>query len=234
MVITDVDSARRRGRGVVDTVARALVGCSFARDHAGRRSVAVVVRDRGADEGAVAAVAAAIAVVAAAADVATVVHGHPRLVGALGLDGCHLPGAMRAHVRKVRLQMPPTSTLTLSMHPSFPGERLQSCPEGIDAVTWSPIFSPHSKVDARPVLGTAALGGHGCPVIALGGVDADTAAACINAGASGVAVIGAVMGATDPARAFAALAAATGVERVLRRPIGKARAQATPPSRVTT
>jgi thiamine-phosphate pyrophosphorylase len=70
-----------------------------------------------------------------------------------------------------------------------------------DYVTLSPIFSTASKPGYGPALGTRilALDG-GKPIIALGGIDhAAKAAACREAGAAGVAVMGAVMRAQDPA-----------------------------------
>ena len=46
------------------------------------------------------------------------------------------------------------------------------------------------------------------PVLALGGIDAQNAAAMRNAGAHGVAVMGAVMRADDPGAAFGRIAQA--------------------------
>ena len=63
-----------------------------------------------------------------------------------------------------------------------------------------PIWATPSKEDADPPIGLAGLreiaGATSIPVIAIGGVDAANAAACVEAGAAGVAVI---RGATDPA-----------------------------------
>ncbi len=72
-----------------------------------------------------------------------------------------------------------------------------------DYVTLSPIFATDSKPGYGPALGTAALRAAAecdVPVLALGGVTADTAAACLAAGACGVAVMGEIMRADDPAR----------------------------------
>jgi thiamine-phosphate pyrophosphorylase len=72
-----------------------------------------------------------------------------------------------------------------------------------DYVTLSPIFLTDSKPGYGPALGTAALRAAAecdIPVLALGGVTADTAAACLAAGARGVAVMGEIMRADDPAR----------------------------------
>jgi thiamine-phosphate pyrophosphorylase len=72
-----------------------------------------------------------------------------------------------------------------------------------DYVTLSPIFLTDTKPGYGPALGTAALRAAAqcdIPVLALGGVTADTAAACLAAGARGVAVMGEIMRADDPAR----------------------------------
>ena len=63
-----------------------------------------------------------------------------------------------------------------------------------------PIWETPSKTDADPALGLAGLrevcGAVRVPVIAIGGIDARNAAACIAAGAAGVAVVRAAF---DPA-----------------------------------
>jgi thiamine-phosphate pyrophosphorylase len=63
-----------------------------------------------------------------------------------------------------------------------------------------PVWETPSKADAEPPIGLAALAAIcaavDVPVVAIGGIDASNAAACIEAGAAGVAVIRA---ATDPA-----------------------------------
>ncbi len=75
------------------------------------------------------------------------------------------------------------------------------------------MFATSSKPGYGPPLGIAGLAA-GCratpslPVLALGGVDIGTAGRCVAAGACGVAVMGAVMGAADPRAVVRALAAA--------------------------
>jgi thiamine-phosphate pyrophosphorylase len=74
---------------------------------------------------------------------------------------------------------------------------------GADYVTLSPIYLTQSKPGYGPALGTEALRAaatQGIPVLALAGVTAGTAGSCIAAGASGVAVMGEIMRAGDPAR----------------------------------
>jgi thiamine-phosphate pyrophosphorylase len=77
-------------------------------------------------------------------------------------------------------------------------------------VTVSPVFASASKPGYGPPLGPDGLAGL-CrrthrPVLALGGVETpQRAAACVAAGAVGVAVMGAVMRASDPAAVVAGL-----------------------------
>lgn len=87
--------------------------------------------------------------------------------------------------------------------------------EGCDYVTISPVFASPSKPGHGPPLGAtgaAALVGRATPELpayALGGIDAERTAPCLQGGLVGVAVMGAVMSAADPAEATAELATIT-------------------------
>ena len=85
-----------------------------------------------------------------------------------------------------------------------------------DYATVSPVFPTVTKPGYGPALGAAgaaALAG-AVPWLALGGIDTpDRAAACAAAGAAGVAVLGAVMRARDPAAVAASLVAAFGTRQ---------------------
>jgi thiamine-phosphate pyrophosphorylase len=71
--------------------------------------------------------------------------------------------------------------------------------EGARWATLSPFAASTSKPGYGPALPRDAFDGHGIPVFALGGVDATNAGDAMAAGAHGVAVMGAVMRADDPA-----------------------------------
>ena len=86
-----------------------------------------------------------------------------------------------------------------------PAELASAASEGCRWATLSPIFATASKPGYGPPLGVGALAGTPLPVWALGGVDGHNAAECLRAGAAGVAVMGAVMKAADPAAAVAAI-----------------------------
>jgi len=82
-----------------------------------------------------------------------------------------------------------------------------------DYATVSPVFTSASKPGYGPALGVPGLAQlvarTGKPLLALGGVTSPAdAAACVAAGAAGVAVMGAVMRARDPAELVAGLVAA--------------------------
>ena len=77
--------------------------------------------------------------------------------------------------------------------------------EGCTYATLSPIFPSASKPGYGPPLGPGALQDAPLPVLALGGVTASNAGDCLAAGAAGVAVMGEIMRAEDPAQVVAAL-----------------------------
>lgn len=78
---------------------------------------------------------------------------------------------------------------------------------GVDAVLFSPVFRPSTK--PVPGVGLGALAeataSTSLPVYALGGITPERVAACLDAGAVGVAVVSAVLAAADPEAAVTAL-----------------------------
>jgi thiamine monophosphate synthase len=97
----------------------------------------------------------------------------------------------------------PGSMVGRSCH--SPAELARAAAEGCRWATLSPVFASCSKPAYGPPLGLGALAGSPLPTWALGGVGAPNAARCLRAGAAGIAVMGAVMGADDPARAVAGI-----------------------------
>lgn len=88
---------------------------------------------------------------------------------------------------------------------------------GADYVTLSPVFGTESKPGYGPALGLdelrAVAANVSIPVLALGGITPANARSCLEAGASGLAVMGFVMRAADPAASMAELLAAAGHDR---------------------
>lgn len=120
---------------------------------------------------------------------------------AAGAAGAHLgqddvpPAALRALV-------PPGFLLGTSV--GSPAEAQKALDWPVDYWSVGPCFATANKPDAGPALGPLGFGAlrwlapSGLPVIGIGGITAANAAAIVAAGAEGVAVIGAVLGAQDP------------------------------------
>ena len=82
---------------------------------------------------------------------------------------------------------------------------LHAASHGASWVTLSPYDASDSKPGHGPALPSPAFAGHPVPVLALAGIDVGNAAAAVEAGAHGVAVMGAVMRSPDPAATIAGL-----------------------------
>jgi thiamine-phosphate pyrophosphorylase len=129
---------------------------------------------------------------------------------ATGAAGAHL-GQEDLPLDRVRPHVPPPPAFLLGISVGTPAEAERV--HGWPADYWSvgPCFATGNKADAGPPLGTegfarlARLAPAGTPVIAIGGISAATAGAVARAGAVGIAVIGAVWSASDPAGAARAL-----------------------------
>jgi thiamine-phosphate diphosphorylase len=104
--------------------------------------------------------------------------------------------ALRAHV-------PPGFLLGISVGSADEAAR---APATADYWSVGPCFDTPTKSDAGPALGPdgfaalAKLASEGAPVIGIGGITAANIGSIMTAGAVGVAVIGAVLGSTDPER----------------------------------
>jgi thiamine-phosphate pyrophosphorylase len=128
---------------------------------------------------------------------------------AAGAAGAHL-GQDDVPVAAVRPHVPAGFVLGLSV--GTPAELERSRPSPADYWSIGPCFATATKPDAGAALGPegfAALARGApaaLPVIGVGGITAANAPRILAAGAAGIAVIGAVLGAPDPeiaARAFA-------------------------------
>jgi thiamine-phosphate pyrophosphorylase len=136
-----------------------------------------------------------------------------QIVASEGIDdhsvqGIHLRSTGVA-VRTVR-QQSDDRIIGMSCHTLYEAQRAAN--EGADYVTVSPVFQTISKpLDGRSPLGLTRLREItrqvSAPVFALGGVDAENVTACLNSGASGVAVLGTLSSAASPGAAAAQLLA---------------------------
>lgn len=143
---------------------------------------------------------------AAARALSRVLPGTPLLINervdvalAAGAAGVHLPGA-GLPVAVARGLLPPEALVGRSVH-SVEEARLAEA-EGADYVVLGTIFATASKPGREPgglPLVRAVTGAVGVPTIAIGGIDERNLAATIGAGAWGVAVMSAILGAPAPA-----------------------------------
>ena len=130
---------------------------------------------------------------------------------AAGAGGVHLPaGGSPAAARQA---LGAAALIGISAHDY--ADIVHAETEGADYVTLSPIFATASKPGYGPALGVDELADLAAksliPVLALGGVDAAAVGGCLAAGATGVAVMGAIMGASDPRAVTSALVAGLGL-----------------------
>ena len=134
------------------------------------------------------------------------VHEDIDAAAAADADGVHLPSAGNVAAARSRL---PHGLIGASAHSADEASALLRA--GADYVTVSPIFVTASKPGYGPALGLDGLARIIAetpgPVVALGGITDGNAAACLAAGARGIAVMGEVMRSEDPRVA---------VERLLR------------------
>jgi thiamine-phosphate pyrophosphorylase len=109
---------------------------------------------------------------------------------ACGAAGVHLRDRSISPAR-IRAIAPRDFVITVACH-NREGV-LRAAEEGADYAVLAPIFAPLSKPAAAPPLGPDALRSiasqSGIPVIALGGITAENAPRCMEAGAAGVAGI---------------------------------------------
>jgi thiamine-phosphate pyrophosphorylase len=134
--------------------------------------------------------------IAVAKDFRATISVHDDLAAAAELGfGIHLPAS--GSVAEARRSLGAGRLIGKSVHGVE--DALQAAADGADYVTLSPIFVSPSKPGYGPALGLEALRRNWpVPVLALGGVDAGNATACIDAGAVGIAVMGEAMRAADP------------------------------------
>lgn len=126
---------------------------------------------------------------------------------AVDADGVHV-GASDLPASVVRRFAPPSMIIGASVGAAEEVSRS----EGADFVAIGPVFAAIGSAAGGTAMGVAQFGDLarrcGVPAIAVGGVSPENAGALMAAGAAGVAVISALLGADDPMSAARALRAA--------------------------
>jgi thiamine-phosphate pyrophosphorylase len=146
-------------------------------------------------------------------DAIVMVHDDSEAAIAAGAGGVHLPGGGDPAAARRALGL--AALVGVSAHTAE--EAAAQLRAGADYATLSPIFLTRSKPGYGPAQGLDVLAeatrlAPG-PVVALGGIDERNIAACLDAGAGGIAVMGEIMRAAEPEAAIRRLLAAMRVKR---------------------
>ena len=191
------DSARLRRRALEDVVREAVLGGANV----------VQLREKTMPHDALVALGARVRD-AIAGRALFFVNGDIDAAVALGADGVHLPEDGPA-IADVRARVGGTVLISRAAHSI--ADALQAERDGADIVQLGTAFETASKPGRAPmgVDGVRAVcAALRLPVVAIGGITAQNAGDVLRAGATGVAVIGAIFHAEDPRAAAAALRAA--------------------------
>jgi thiamine-phosphate pyrophosphorylase len=136
------------------------------------------------------------------------VHGDAALAALAHADGVHLPAGADLEATRVRLGR--DKLIGISVHTA--GEAAAIVPGHLDYFLAGPAFETPSKPGYGPEIGRKGLAeiarATPVPVLAIGGVNALRVPELIAAGAAGVAVMGGIMRAADPATEVRSLIAA--------------------------
>jgi len=193
-VITD--PALSRGRSHIEVARAALEGGADA----------IQIRDKSSTAYNLSRVTAEIQPLARKFGAALVVNDRVDVALVTGADGAHV-GQDDLPVREARRLLPRPCLIGVSAATREQAKRAQK--EGADYVGVGPVFRTASKPGAGEPLGLDALAqiaaAVSIPVVAIGGINADNVLQVFEAGASGAAVISAVVAAEDISAAARAL-----------------------------
>jgi thiamine-phosphate pyrophosphorylase len=200
LVVTDRRQAERSLADILDA--------AFA---AGARWASI--REKDLSKAEQAALAKQLFLVAERHGARLLLHGDPAVALPAGLAGVHLPAG--TDPRRARALLGQAALIGVSVH--VPAEAARLDPAAVDYAVAGPAFATASKPGYGPALGRAGLAAMvraaRVPVLAIGGVTVESIPELLAAGVAGVAVMGGVMRAVDPAdavrRLLAALAART-------------------------
>lgn len=198
LVITD----RRQARTPIADIVEAA--CA-----AGCRWFSVREKDLPADEQV--ALAKSLLPVARRFGARLMLHGDAGLAEVAGLDGVHLPAAGDA--AHARAWLGSERLVGISIHGVVEASKLD--PALVDYAIAGPTYETESKPGYGPALGAqgiaAIVAAAGVPILAIGGVTADSVRPVLKSRAVGIAVMGSVMRSSAPGaeikRLLAALAA---------------------------
>ncbi len=162
----------------------------------------IQLRDKRLPAGELATLAQYVISVCRQAGLTLIINDSVEAAAVSGADGVHL-GRSDTPISEARLILGPDKIIggtAGSIEELIEVER-----DGADYAGFGHVFSTTSKIKTGPPIGletlSAAVRAVDIPVIAIGGITAANVAGVLDAGVRGVAVIGAVCGADDPATA---------------------------------
>jgi thiamine-phosphate pyrophosphorylase len=158
-------------------------------------------RDKTMDDEQFAETALRILRMSRSAGVPLIINDRVSIAIAIGADGVHV-GSNDGDAEEIRKTLPHGMILGVSARNVAEAMRMDAI--GADYLGVGPVFPTNSKEDVTPPIGVAELElicrKVRTPVVAIGGVNAETMHSVICAGAAGVAVISAVSHAPDMAK----------------------------------
>ncbi len=185
------DPVLNGGRPLVDVVGAAVKG----------GVTLVQLRDPLAKTRALIAQAQALAALLKPLGVPLIINDRVDVALAAGADGVHL-GQSDMDARQARALLGGDAIIGLSVGSEAEWQASQGALTAVDYIGTGPVFGTKTKGDAGAVIGYDGLSDMrartAMPMVAIGGVKREHAAACLRAGADGVAVVSAIMMAEDP------------------------------------
>jgi thiamine-phosphate pyrophosphorylase len=165
-----------------------------------RGTAAIQLRDKAATGRALLDAAAALVAFARPLGAPVLINDRADVALAAGAAGVHLP-AQGLSPADARALLGPQALIGVSCHSVEEIARAG----GADFCVFGPVFETPGKTARGLAALRLAARSIALPVLAIGGVDASNAAACLEAGARGLACIRSVVAARDPAAAAIAL-----------------------------
>jgi thiamine-phosphate pyrophosphorylase len=197
-LVTDPELAR--GRPLSEMVAAAVRG----------GVTLVQLRDKHADGHALLETARALKTVLDPLDVPLIVNDRADVAHAAGAAGCHV-GQSDLPAEAARAILGPDAVIGVSIDAVAQARAID--PALVDYLAYGPFAATTTKADAGGPVGADGLATvrrqtTTVPLVAIGGIDARNVAEAVRAGADGIAVVSAIMGAADPEAAGHELRAA--------------------------
>ena len=185
-VITDAEAAGKRP--LLEVVRQALEGGADV----------VQLRDKILSDSEMTALARLILQLTRPRNIPLIINDRVLVSKASGADGVHL-GQLDASLEEARAHLGPDALVGRSTH--SPTQALEAQAQGFDYIGIGPVFRTPTKPSYEPVgleLVRFAKENIHIPFVAIGGIDQTNAHRVVEAGASAVAVVRAVMGSPDP------------------------------------